>query len=915
MGTPRLSGWAEKREIVLREDGEREWKQRNLRSPFSHRACRATDMLLQHGCVGINPSPTVLEYLWHAVSCHLIRPIDILRRLGSNRGFGAVEDELRYGLLLELMFDNLATVGVSFSGDQHPEHPLLLCAALVEALAALMVGARTSAKLGHDRNVELAVRMCRRILEATRTRMLVVVGKHESADCWARVLSAWDELKSSAARSAAELAQLDELVWSVETNGRPAWAAGCTPGPNPAVKTGCSAVAPAPPPARLVWDSVPFKALAYFEATRQYCPLTDRALQWGCLMKCERRSLAEVLGLLWSIGLQRLGQTSGRATVRWSHFLCVQVPLLASSIATEALGMEPSKIHQLTELALSRLEIESKPLLKRGGEVLGCNMHEELTTGCVKQQLLPLQQSPSQQHLMTLDDCIAQVRRLEHGGAETDWTAVNEGIEEVLKLNMVRLCEGLYAHNQLIEFHHGLLAVCSAAKRSSDANAASSFNSCQVLARYLELEYLLPLRRAEWAQGNVDEGLAGEILHEAFHDVSGPRPAPTPGISPLCTTAAQRGVGSLAGIGRWIGAQLVAAESAGFCTPEQFSYGLRQIENQLPAVALDTVDWLTHGLPSDVVQDDVDAQVRLKILVEFRMAAHGLADGFDLEAEDCQPQNRLAVLLQSVLEACCTPVFNRSLGSLSLHPRVRLENLPVGIRPGVARARAAGPDTRAELESIGEKAILALRGSNRRLNPEAVHDMIRAAQTCGIGWFAQAAAEEITTSHRIDYVVLVAEVTAVVVVLADGPRLPQSARHLFSKVLSWSCRRMSTCAQAVGLARLVLQLIAIMIESLSRSSTATTEPDIDPLRPAKRRRSELSDPAVELNLLLEVMLTVLDEEPSPALAFPLSLAEQAAALFGPAGMLPHAAVGDELRDLRMQIAMKLRLFGKLELVR
>ena len=469
-------------------------------------------------------------------------------------------------------------------------------------------------------------------------------------------------------------------------------------------------------------------------------------------------------------------------------------------------------------------------------------------------------------------------------GDDVDWTQLTNDIDQVISTDIDRLFESLYAWDYLKRFHDALFSSCvaSVAAATATLESISCYNTSRLLMRYLELAYGLSTPLASWTLDCNDTSVAELILGEAFQtpEPGTAIPAPTPSPSAMCNTIAthssessSNGIATLTRVGGWIGAQLVAAQKTSAISSEQFKIGTKLIELNLPAIAVDTVEWLAQGLHTGVCSKDPSSIARLHVLAEFVVSAK--SDGsLDMTVE--QPiQERLAGLMFRVIQL---------LSQFAL--RANLDHLEESKKSLVLEAEENDASLAAMSvlpSSVGQRGLAALKTA--LYSVDSMQVICVAARQCGPCWFLRAVSQLIIQSASLDYMLRLADVCVMVVVAIDGADLARSGRTLFAQILPQVCRQIQICAQGVALARLALQLAAILLENHSSSLGAVAPSDAadadttDTVEPKTKMRklsrtTEVTKPAAmgrpiaEMALLMQDMVDLLHGAPAAALSFP-----------------------------------------------
>jgi hypothetical protein len=418
------------------------------------------------------------------------------------------------------------------------------------------------------------------------------------------------------------------------------------------------------------------------------------------------------------------------------------------------------------------------------------------------------------------------------------------------------------------------------------------WNGCRLLGRHLETEYSLPPIQAGWAQqqllddggSEAADGLLAELMKEAFGDTSIPTPVPTPSPSVLCTIVATEkgvlGVAALVGGGRYFAAQLQAAQAAGAVRADQYRIGVKLLALQLPAVAVDAVDWLARGLlfnsgagtGTGAKNAEADAAAggdavelaRITVLAEFALAAHDLGAGFELEPaasmaaraesgegdevgvppqeeEEQSPQNRLAGLTYRVVRSLAASTLRRGEAALSEGRRSALQQTLFltpppsqphsrphdgrtcsrrrrGLRHRFGESGGGGDGGESEPGACG---MAALKGTGL-VTVGGAASMVEALRTCGVEWFVRAAVQQMREHSSLEPMLWIAQVSAVAVTSSARSIHRSGMANVFTEVLPQACLAIADtggAAQGVALAALVVRVAAVMLDE-SKASAA-----------------------------------------------------------------------------------------------
>lgn len=661
--------------------------------------------------------------------------------------------------------------------------------------------------------------------------------------------------------------------------------------------------------------------------------------------------------------------SSSSAAARWLYFLCIRVPALARAFCSLKPGTYGSAEtrSQHTTAAVTEVRNQAGAVLTQLQKVLGCDMVVELECGSVANELLPLRESPSKLRLLTSAECGRVVAGLAIGDdpSSVNWRQVSAAIDGIFKSDgmVTRVFEGLYAWDKLRDFLAALRRITATADAlpASSMESLAAYSNSLLLCRFLERRYSVSPAKAYWACtcSSAAKDLVDKLIEIAFAVGSGDDGAGNAGSSALksIVCADGPGVALLEGAGVYLGSQLVAAQAAGAIMPEQYQHGAQQLASQLPTVMLEVVEWLAHNLHAGISDDPNHASGKAGLAALAEMVSALKQQNYGGEgaaaAATADTAAELAEVTFAVVESIAKPALQQCSENLDdVHTAMLL-----GIDSGAAAdgnkgdapmaaaslaGRATGLlDEDAEDGDASGAASVAdlLRACSSSLTVNAVGALVGLARDGGTELFVRAATDELLSGVRFESMCKTADIAAIVAILVDDGTLA-SLRPVFSDILPSACHAITATSHGVALASFTVRLVASLISVASDATDAadTAGP------PAKRQKnggkgggstvataaaaaadasgngamedgasawSNLKQPVAEIAMLTTLSCDLLNNGPSPAVAFPVALAGQAAR-FGPSGMLPSSVVGDALRTPQRALARAFRLFDKTE---
>ena len=588
-------------------------------------------------------------------------------------------------------------------------------------------------------------------------------------------------------------------------------------------------------------------------------------------------------------------------------------------------------------------------------KTIDCDMVVELECGCVVNGLLPLRESPSKLRLFTFTECNSLMAKLTIGDDpnSVNWQHLVDAMRSLLEsadLNG-RVFEGLYAWDKLEEFHAALRAIASTAISLpvSSLESLAAYSDALILCQFLERQYNLAPVQTDWACecSAAAKDLVDKLLESAFSADSAAAAEDAPALRDI-VCADGPGVALLEGAGVYFGSQLVAAQAVGAVTPEQYVTGGQRLAAQLPTVALEVAEWLAHSLHAGVGADPTQASgiAGLTVLAEMVSASKqgsgssGAAEGGNSQGtSDASAQ--LAKLTLAVLEGIATPALQRCSNHLAEGHSTTLFGSSASASAAIeGRERSSSGAMDGEnVENANSSISAQLRASVALLTIDTVGALVRIAQDCGVELFVRAAVDELVSGVNFEAMCKIADIAAVVAISVDGGQL-NTIRPVFSDVLPSACQSITQASHGVALASLAIRLVAALL-SVAAAADGVSDDTVDSEPPKKRQRKgtkpgsssraddadtdgdgdgdsnvaaewcSLEQPAAEIGMLTTLMCDLLNNGPSPALAFPVALAKQAGKC-GPRGILPGSLVGTSLRASQKALAFAFRLYNKTE---
>jgi hypothetical protein len=955
----------------------------------------------------------------------MIQPLDVLKVVGADPLFGNAGHPTHYALFLELLSDVLPSLGMAqtapaVAGTAGSEDGnAATAAAILAGTAALLEcagescqpvvssdGAGPAAMLPAassstgSANIAVTLKICNHLLTAPRFRMLLTVGGYHDPPLLDRLTKAWSSFAADrpAIVAAAAAVSSSPVPSEVSGTGTPTSGAeldlgpaiagltinathhtpspGSTSPPDQTVSASDDRPTPIPTPHTLLTPtSTGVHTMALIETSRCYTPVQTRAKQWRCCKDWDNLTLSAMLHALWTVGLKELEQSeTPTQRTRWLYFLCIRAPALVRAVCAEqpdTSTMDQRIVLATTALAMTQQQLrESGPVLAALNTKLECDLVDELKWGCIANGLLdPQETATSKQGLMSAAHFKATLDELTFVDPNRiDWQQFDATLDRLLTSDVSRVCEGMYAWDMLLQMHHTLHALSTAAvaEAASSLETLAAYNKAQIICRYLEAEYMIPLQgdgaQMEDSEGTASKNLADKLIEMAFSDSSVlPSRQEPPTLEPnvlqkQVMVGAEQGVGLLWGVGKYVGAQLVAAAASDAVTRVQYQVGVRLLVLQLPTIVLEAVAWLCNALHASggagADPSTASGTAGLKVLSELVSSTRSVGGTVDLSSaattagggpDDVTTERLAGLMCRTVtLIACSTLV--RCSNALDDGYRHLVDAADIG---GGGGGGAGAGGRIAQCGTVSDH----LRGG-AVLTRHSAHALVVIGQACGMEMFVRMAVDELFAASSLDMMCWVAEVTAAITIVI-GDDLLAKIRPVFADILPSACRAITNASQGVALAALTVRLIVALLAVTpvaavgdagdddtdavvekeapprKRQRKATAKEEASPRRePTKTRQqhaknseicsicdpimtwTDLVQPVAEFGMLATLMIDLLNGELSPALAFPIALAEQAAAHVGPEGLFPGAVVGEQLRGYKRTLACAFRVYGR-----